>query len=1122
MKMTTSRQKGVRLNKKHHQAAPSPALLQFAIEKSVAGTVWLLSDGTHYYVNNAICRMLGYSREELLSLTAFEVNPQLTPESWAEHWAALKQAGSLSFEGHLQCRDGRVVVVSINANFLAHDGQEYNCASIRDITAYKRSDEAVRIRARQQVTVADLSRDALLGMDLGHLRNRAVRQVAGAFGVEFCVLLERLPDGSTLRPIAGVGWQEGIVGHATIGTECRSQAGYTLLSGEVVIVEDLRTETRFSPPALLVEHGVISGISVIIPGNDEPWGVLGAYSTQMRAFSLDDVDFIQSVANLLAEAMERARMEEDHRRSDRLLRIAGQAARLGGWSVDLAQERVMWSDEVCAIHAQPPGTSPTLDDAIRFYAPEWRQRITDVFRACAHDGIPYDEEMEIITADGRRIWVRTIGEAVRDAGGAIVQVQGAFQDITQSKQAEQLLSQSQRRFRDLADAMPLIVWTADVDGILDYGNREMGDYAGISNAALPSAGWLEAVHPEDRDRCMAVWGESVRTGNLYSIEFRIRCKDHDHYRWHLIRAEPIRNEAGAIVKWYGTAMDIHDRKLNEEEVERLASRLQTTLESITDAFYTVDRQWRFTYVNKKAERLLKRDRAELLGKVLWDVYPALYGTRISHEFWRARRKRCTVQFETRSPTLGTWLEVHGYPSEEGLAVYFRDISERKQADDTIRFLALYDPLTKLPNRSLIQDRLQQALSAAARSHQQGAMLLLDLDSFKALNDTLGYEQGDRLLEQAAARLTACLRKEDTVGRFGSDEFAIIVGRLGECTENAADNAAAIGEKILALFNQPYLLGGKERHITPSIGVTLFGGGPQDTVEEVLKRADFAMLQAKTGGRNMLRLFDPVMQTAVNARSELEAELREGLQRREFLPFYQQQVDGAGRLTGAEALARWHHPRRGLVSPGEFIPVAEETGLILPLGQCMLEAVCAQLATWAADPETARLTLAVNVSARQFRHPDFVAQVLDVITKTGANPQRLKLELTESLLLDDIDDTISKMVALKAKGVSFSLDDFGTGSSSLYYLKRLPLEQLKIDQRFVRGVLTDPVDAAIVRTVIVLAQSLGLGVIAEGVETEAVQECLASHGCSAYQGYLFGRPLPIEQFEAYRRGAGISA
>ena len=441
-----------------------------------------------------------------------------------------------------------------------------------------------------------------------------------------------------------------------------------------------------------------------------------------------------------------------------------------------------------------------------------------------------------------------------------------------------------------------------------------------------------------------------------------------------------------------------------------------------------------------------------------------------------------------------------------------DITARKEAEERINNLAFFDPLTSLPNRRLLMDRLRHAIASGTRNGWHGALLFIDLDNFKTLNDNLGHDIGDLLLEETAKRLVACVRENDTVARLGGDEFVVLLEYLGASEQDAASSAEAVGEKILHTLNQPFQLASFACHSSPSIGVTLFADhlGP---LEELLKQADLAMYQAKAAGRNTLRFFQPEMQAAVTTRAVAETDLRDAVQGNQFLLYYQAQVDLEGKTTGVEALLRWQHPQRGLVSPAEFIPLAEDTGLIIPMGQWVLETACRQLHDWSLRPQTSELSVAVNVSARQFYRPDFVDQVVQALELSGARPQLLKLELTESLLVSNIDDVIGKMRTLKALGVGFSLDDFGTGYSSLAYLKRLPLDQLKIDQSFVRDILTDPNDAAIAKMVVALADSLGLAVIAEGVETQEQRAFLAEIGCPAYQGYLFARPLPITEFEA---------
>lgn len=468
-----------------------------------------------------------------------------------------------------------------------------------------------------------------------------------------------------------------------------------------------------------------------------------------------------------------------------------------------------------------------------------------------------------------------------------------------------------------------------------------------------------------------------------------------------------------------------------------------------------------------------------------------------------------------------WLTITAVHGDDGAITHLvtseSDITERKAAEEEITRLAFFDPLTMLPNRRLLMDRLQHALAFSVRSQRHGALMFIDLDHFKTLNDTLGHDKGDQLLQQVAQRLVGCVREGDTVARLGGDEFVVMLEGLSESSEEAATQAEHVGEKILAALRLPYALDGHENRSTPSIGVTLFIGH-QTSIEELLKQADLAMYQSKAHGRNTLHFFDPKMQALVAEHAAQEERLREAVRAQQFVVYYQPQVVGRDRVVGVEALVRWLHPQRGIVSPGEFIALAEETGLILPLGLWVLETACSQLARWAGRPETAQLVMSVNLSASQLRQADFVEQVLAILHRTGADPKRLKLELTESLLVSDVETTIAKMSALKAQGVGFSLDDFGTGYSSLAYLKRLPLDQLKIDQGFVRDILVDPNDAAIARMVVVLADSLGLAVIAEGVETEAQRECLAQLGCHAYQGYLFSRPLPLAEIEDFLRKA----
>lgn len=456
-------------------------------------------------------------------------------------------------------------------------------------------------------------------------------------------------------------------------------------------------------------------------------------------------------------------------------------------------------------------------------------------------------------------------------------------------------------------------------------------------------------------------------------------------------------------------------------------------------------------------------------------------------------------------------------NEEGLPFCMMasmiDITERRQAEVKINELAYFDQLTGLPNRTLLMDRLKQTMAASTRNNSFSALLFVDLDKFKTINDTLGHEAGDQLLTQVSQALLKLVRVGDTVARLGGDEFVVILQGLNQDEAASATTIEPIANNILASLNQSYVLGDVARHSSASVGIVLVKGDLV-SAENLMKQAEIAMYKSKEAGPNGWRFFDPRMESTAKERAALESDMRQALAQQQFLLYYQPQVKGASQLTGAEALIRWRHPLRGMVSPLEFIPLAEESGLILPIGQWVLQEACDQLARWADAPGLSHLSIAVNVSARQFRQASFVDQVLAAIAQSGANPKRLKLELTESLLVQDVDQVIKKMTTLKQLGVSFSLDDFGTGYSSLSYLKLLPLDQLKIDASFVRDILDDPNDASIAKTIVALAHSLDLGVIAEGVETDAQRAFLAGSGCHDCQGYLFSRPVAVADFEQF--------
>ena len=546
-------------------------------------------------------------------------------------------------------------------------------------------------------------------------------------------------------------------------------------------------------------------------------------------------------------------------------------------------------------------------------------------------------------------------------------------------------------------------------------------------------------------------------------------------------------------------------------------RLNTILNSVDAFIYIKDPQLRYQYANSKVCELFNLPMDQVVGKTDSVFFDAATATKLRVNDLRVIERGERVEEEEVNRSADGAVE-HSYVTVKlplrdadgniyALCGISTDITKRKQAEEVIHQLAFYDPLTGLPNRRLLQDRVQQLLTTLTRTPHGAALMFIDVDNFKDINDTLGHDMGDALLRQMAQRMGECIRAQDTLARQGGDEFVVMLVDLARQQDEAASEAQRVAQKLLTRLNEPYALGARQYQGSVSIGVALVDTQAPSR-EELFKQADLAMYQAKAAGRNALRFFNPAMQAQVVARTTLEADLHWALRHEEFVLYYQPQVDAQGRTLGHEALVRWQHPMLGLVMPGSFIAAAESCGVIVPLGRWILQAACQQLVAWAGQADTHAWTIAVNVSARQFHQHDFVAQVQAVLAQTGANAARLELELTESQLLDDVPGVIAKMDALRALGVRLSLDDFGTGYSSLAMLKRLPLNQLKIDLAFVRDMLIDPQNAAIIRAIITMGESLSLDVIAEGVELAEQRDALLALGCHHCQGYLFGRPAPL--------------
>jgi len=821
---------------------------------------------------------------------------------------------------------------------------------------------------------------------------------------------------------------------------------------------------------------------------------------------------ITSLVSIGQDITARKQAEEALNLSEQRLQLAVQSAHIGIYDHDHISDTLYWSAELRDMFGIGPDEMVTIERFMERVHTEDRDRVAEAINH-AHspegDG-SIDIEFRIIGRSDEIRWLNARsqtmfeGEGLERRTGRTI---GVISDISQRKRDQRALQMMKFSIDHMGDK---VTWINSEAKVL-YAN-----IAACSSLGYTHEEMLRMRVPDfDPDFPTEAWPDhwdALKKHGSFTFESRHRTKDGRIYPVEVsINYMRFEDEEYNC----GYARDISKRKQMEEEL-RIAA---TTFDS-QDAILITDRDANILRANQAFQDMSGYDADELIGKnprIIKserhdaDFFQTIQSALLNSGKWSGEIWACRKNGEDY-PTAVTITAV--YDDHQQVSNYVsvaRDISAIKKTEQEIHQLAFYDHLTQLPNRRLLLERLQRTIAASARHGWHGALIFLDLDHFKTINDTQGHVMGDRLLIEAARRLLTCVREIDSVARLGGDEFVVVLEELSTQAQEAAAQTEMIVEKIRDELSKPYDLNNYDYISTASFGVNLFRGH-QESVEDLLKHADIAMYQAKTSGRNVMRFYDPAMQTAIEARADLEDELRQALAKQQFCLHYQIQVDKQRRPLGAEVLLRWEHPKRGLVSPAEFIIITEETGLIIPIGLWVLHTACRQLKAWQHNALTRDLTLAVNVSAKQFRQNDFVAQVKRILLESGAQASHLKLELTESTVLENVEDTISKMRELKRLGVSFSMDDFGTGYSSLQYLKRLPLDQIKIDQSFVRDITFDPNDDAIVQTIIAMTEALGLSVIAEGVETETQHAFLERHDCHAFQGYLFGKPLPLAQFE----------
>ena len=692
------------------------------------------------------------------------------------------------------------------------------------------------------------------------------------------------------------------------------------------------------------------------------------------------------------------------------------------------------------------------------------------------------------------------------------------------RDARDRLRDSEARFRAISDASPLGIFVSDAQASCVYTNAAYHTISGLNFEQTLGSNWMKAIHPEDRPRVLDEWRAAARGEEPFQTEYRFLRADQSVV-WTRVSSAPLvygRHLDGRVK----TVEDISERKATEFKLRAVEEalfeekeRAQVTLNSIGDAVLSTDMAGRLSYMNLVAEAMTGWSYQEAMGRSLADVFRVINGTTrrtIINPALRAINDDQTAELASdcvlvRRDGVEFAIEDSSAPIHDrdgqvsGAVIVFHDVSASKSMALKMTHLAQHDFLTGLPNRVLLTERLTQAIRLACRRRKQVALLFLDVDHFKHINDSLGHAVGDQLLESAARRLESCVRATDTVCRQGGDEFVILLAEIEK-----PHDAAQIAEKLLAALALPHLVDGHELHVTLSIGISVY---PDDSVssDAVLQNADTAMYHAKSCGRNNYQFFKADMNTRAVRRLAVESNLRRAIQRQEFVLFYQPQIAMAsGVLTGAEALIRWLDPDLGLISPAQFIPVAEECGLIVPIGRWVMREACRQVKAWLAAGLCA-VPVAVNVSAVEFRDKSFLPGVAQILEETGLAAHYLEVELTEGVIMHNAQASASALEALKAMGVKLAIDDFGTGYSSLSYLQRFPIDTLKIDQSFVRDVATDADAAAIVSAVIGMGQGLRLRVIAEGVETQPQADFLLARQCAEGQGYLFNHPLAAADF-----------
>ncbi|MBD2095914.1 EAL domain-containing protein [Trichocoleus sp. FACHB-591] len=963
--------------------------------------------------------------------------------------------------------------------------------------------------ARQQAAVAELGQQALAGVALNGLFNKAVRLVAQVLEVNLCGLWKLLPNDSTLLLQAGIGWQSGLVGTALVGTQAHSQVGSALLTQNPVLVEDLQVDTQFSGPPLLHNHRVVSGISLPILGPTQAFGVLSCYTTERRTFTPDDVHFLQAIANVLATAL--ARHESEARLH--LMERAIAASSNGIVLTDASQ-----SDNPI-IYVNPAFEAMTgyrAEEAIgqncRFLQGANRDApALEQLRSAIQAQQECQVTLQNYRKDGTPFWNELYVAPVFDAEGYLTHCVGIQTDITERRQAEVALRQQEEQYRRIVETATEGIWMLDQNSQTSYVNQQTATMLGYSIEEMLGQP-LFAFMDEEGQALAKLYLERRQQGIPEMHDFKF-CRKDGTTVWTMLSTAPLFDEQSNYIGALGMLTDVTARRQAEAAFREGEQRLNGILRSLEDVVWSISATSQETlYLNPAAERIYHRTVTEFFDHPnLWSevVHPDdLKRVRAATQALR-KKKKLELEYRILQPDGSVrWLYERRRVIRDATGQVVRidgiatDITERKWMEAQLVHDAYHDALTGLPNRVLFMDRLKQAIARTKRrSNYAFAVLFLDLDRFKVINDSLGHLVGDQLLVTIAQRLASCLDPAHTIARLGGDEFTILLDPIA-----APNDAATVAEQIHQALQLPFNLDGYEVFTTVSIGIALSATG-YNQPEDVLRDADAALYQAKEQGKARFAIFDTAMHNQAMSLLQLEMALRWALERQELRVFYQPLVSlTTGRIVGFEALVRWLHPEQGLISPAEFIAIAEETGLIVPIGQWVLTESCRQLREWQTQfPTASTLSISVNLSSKQFSQPNLVSQIEQVLQETGLRPDTLKLEITESGIMNNTESA-ALLRQLRALQVQLCIDDFGTGYSSLSRLRQFPIHTLKIDRSFVSTMREAVQDAEVVQAIITLAHNLGMNVVAEGIETAEQLAHLRRLHCEQGQGYFFSKPL----------------